>query len=94
METEIEIKFFFNPHFADQLLAKISQYITISHKDQMMYNVYFETPSNSLRKMDMGLRVRRIDDKCTQTIKTSGRVIGGLHQRPEYTRILRAFTLN
>lgn len=84
METEIEIKFFFNPHFADQLLAKISQHIVISHKDQMMYNVYFETPSNDLRKMDMGLRVRRIDEKCTQTIKTSGRVIGGLHQRPEY----------
>jgi len=84
METEIEIKFFFNAHFADELLAKISQHTVISHKDQMMYNVYFETPSRALRGMDMGLRVRRIDDKCTQTIKTSGRVIGGLHQRPEY----------
>jgi len=84
METEIEIKFFFNAHFADELLAKISQYTVISHKNQMLYNVYFETPLRSLRSMDMGLRVRRIDDQCTQTIKTSGRVIGGLHQRPEY----------
>ena len=84
METEIEIKFFFNAHFADELLNKISQYTVISHKDQMMYNVYFETASRALRIMDMGLRVRRIDDQYTQTIKTSGRVIGGLHQRPEY----------
>lgn len=84
METEIEIKFFFNAHFADELLDKISQHTVISHKDQMLYNVYFETPLRALRGMDMGLRVRRIDDQCTQTIKTSGRVIGGLHQRPEY----------
>ena len=84
METEIEIKFFFNAHFADELLNKISQYTVISHKNQMLYNVYFETPLRALRAMDMGLRVRRIDDQCTQTIKTSGRVIGGLHQRPEY----------
>lgn len=84
METEIEIKFFFDEHFADQLLDKIDQYTVISHKDQLLHNVYFETASRSLREMDMGLRVRRIDDQCTQTIKTSGRVIGGLHQRPEY----------
>lgn len=84
METEIEIKFFFNAHFADELLQKISQYTVISHKNQMLYNVYFETPNRTLRTMDMGLRVRRIDGQCTQTIKTSGRVIGGLHQRPEY----------
>lgn len=84
METEIEIKFFFNAHFAGELLDKISQHTVISHKDQMMYNAYFETPSRALRAMDMGLRVRRIDEQYTQTIKTSGRVIGGLHQRPEY----------
>ncbi|MDA7745941.1 CYTH and CHAD domain-containing protein [Psychromonas sp.] len=84
METEIEIKFFFNADFAGQLLEKMSQYTVISHKNQMLYNVYFETPDRALRAMDMGLRVRRIDEQCTQTIKTSGRVIGGLHQRPEY----------
>lgn len=84
METEIEIKFFFNAHFVDDLLSMISKHTVISHKDQFLNNVYFETPSRTLRSMDMGLRVRRIDGQCTQTIKTSGRVIGGLHQRPEY----------
>ena len=84
METEIEIKFFFNEDFADELLKKISTYTVISHKNQILDNVYFETPSRTLREMDMGLRVRRIDGQSTQTIKTSGTVIGGLHQRPEY----------
>ena len=84
METEIEIKFFFNAKFSEKLLGVITQHTVISHKNQMLHNVYFETAGRDLRKMDMGLRVRRIDEQCTQTIKTSGRVIGGLHQRPEY----------
>lgn len=84
MGTEIEIKFFFNAYFADELLRMISKHTVISHKDQFLNNVYFETPQRTLRSLDMGLRVRRIDGQCTQTIKTSGRVIGGLHQRPEY----------
>jgi len=82
METEIEIKFFFNANFSEKLLDVITQHTVISHKNQMLHNVYFETEGRDLRKMDMGLRVRRIDEQCTQTIKTSGRVIGGLHQRP------------
>lgn len=88
METEIEIKFFFNAKFSPQLLHAISQHTVISHKNQMLHNVYFETPERELRQMDMGLRVRRIDEQSTQTIKTSGRVIGGLHQRPEYNEMI------
>jgi len=88
METEIEIKFFFNAKFSPQLLHAISQHTVISHKNQMLHNVYFETSERDLRRMDMGLRVRRIDDQCTQTIKTSGRVMGGLHQRPEYNEMI------
>jgi len=84
METEIEIKFFFDANFSDKLLDVINKHTVISHKNQMLNNVYFETPDRDLRKMDMGLRVRRIDEQYTQTIKTSGKVIGGLHQRPEY----------
>jgi len=88
METEIEIKFFFNADFSDNLLQEITQHKVISHKDQMLYNTYFDTADRALRKMDMGLRIRRIEDQYTQTIKTSGRVIGGLHQRPEYNEIV------
>ncbi|GAM62620.1 adenylate cyclase [Vibrio ishigakensis] len=30
------------------------------------------------------MRIRRFDDVFVQTVKTSGRVVAGLHQRPEY----------
>ncbi|MGB5444970.1 MAG: CYTH and CHAD domain-containing protein [Psychromonas sp.] len=84
METEIEIKFFFNAQFTSELYEKINLHHVISTKKQCLNNVYFDTAERLLRKMDMGLRVRSCDNKSVQTIKTAGRVIGGLHQRPEY----------
>ncbi|WP_372882709.1 CYTH domain-containing protein [Psychromonas sp.] len=84
METEIEIKFFFNAQFTSELYEKINLQHVISTKKQCLNNVYFDTGKRLLRKMDMGLRVRSCDNKSVQTIKTAGRVIGGLHQRPEY----------
>jgi len=84
METEIEIKLFFSPEFELELHKKISAHYCISSKKQLLHNVYFDTVERKLRKMDMGLRVRSCENKSVQTIKTSGRVIGGLHQRPEY----------
>jgi triphosphatase len=84
METEIEIKFFFNSEFALELYEEVNFHHVISSKRQFLHNVYFDTGKGSLRKMGMGLRIRSGDQKSEQTIKTAGRVIGGLHQRPEY----------
>ena len=84
METEIEIKFLFSSKFESELYEKINTHGFLSTKKQFLHNVYFDTADRSLRKMDMGLRVRSCDGRSVQTIKTAGRVIGGLHQRPEY----------
>jgi len=84
METEIEIKFLFSAQFEQELYNKINSLHFISSKNQLLHNVYFDTAERMLRKMDMGLRVRSCDGRSVQTIKTAGRVIGGLHQRPEY----------
>ena len=84
METEIEIKFLFNSQFESELYQKINTQGFISNKTQTLQNVYFDTDNRLLREMDMGLRVRSCDGRAVQTIKTAGRVIGGLHQRPEY----------
>jgi triphosphatase len=84
METEIEIKFLFNSQFESELYQQINAQGFISNKTQMLQNVYFDTDNRLLREMDMGLRVRSCDGRSVQTIKTAGRVIGGLHQRPEY----------
>lgn len=84
METEIEIKFLFNVDFELELFNKIKSQRVISSKEQLLHNVYFDTTNRDLRKKDMGLRVRSCDNRSVQTIKTAGRTIGGLHQRPEY----------
>lgn len=84
MEVEIELKFIFNVKFADDLYNTLNKFDCISSKTQFLHNVYFDTAQRRLRKYDMGLRVRSCEGKSVQTIKTAGRVIGGLHQRPEY----------
>ena len=84
MEIEIELKFIFDAKFAVNLYDTLNKFDCISNKTQFLHNVYFDTAERRLRKLDMGLRVRSCDGKSVQTIKTAGRVIGGLHQRPEY----------
>lgn len=84
MEVEIELKFIFNEKFATELHKTINKFDCISSKAQFLHNVYFDTAERRLRQFDMGLRVRSSEGKSVQTIKTAGRVIGGLHQRPEY----------
>ena len=84
METEIELKFFVSPEFSSQLLKKIAEAKVLQQSRRELGNVYFDTPDQILRQHDIGLRVRRFDDVFVQTLKTAGRVVAGLHQRPEY----------
>lgn len=84
METEIELKFFVSPEFSSQLLRKISEFKILQQSRRELGNIYFDTPDQILRQHDIGLRVRRYDDVFVQTLKTAGRVVAGLHQRPEY----------
>ncbi|PSW15102.1 inorganic triphosphatase [Photobacterium sanctipauli] len=84
METEIELKFFVSPEFSSQLLHKIAEAKILQQSSRKLGNVYFDTPDQILRQHDIGLRVRRFDDVFVQTLKTAGRVVAGLHQRPEY----------
>ncbi|MDN3610940.1 CYTH domain-containing protein [Vibrio ostreicida] len=84
METEIELKFFVSPQFSSVLREKISQEKVLQHTCRDLGNTYFDTPDSWLRQHDIGLRIRRFDGVFTQTVKTSGRVVAGLHQRPEF----------
>lgn len=84
METEIELKFFVSPEFSTTLVAKIAEEKVLQHSCRELGNTYFDTPENWLRQHDIGLRIRRYDDVFVQTVKTAGRVVAGLHQRPEY----------
>ncbi|MEH0665233.1 inorganic triphosphatase [Vibrio scophthalmi] len=84
METEIELKFFVSPEFSETLREKIALTKVLQHSCRELGNTYFDTPDNWLRQHDIGLRIRRYDDVFVQTVKTAGRVVAGLHQRPEY----------
>ncbi len=51
---------------------------------QTLANIYFDTADKRLRQNDIGLRIRGYDGRYEMTVKTGGKVVGGLHQRPEY----------
>lgn len=84
METEIELKFFVSPDFSRHVRDKIVELKVLQHSHRNLGNIYYDTPDLQLRHSDIGLRVRRYDDVFVQTLKTAGRVVAGLHQRPEY----------
>ncbi|MGY5955355.1 inorganic triphosphatase [Kosakonia sp. BK9b] len=84
MAQEIELKFIVN-HESVETLRQHLHTLTAEHiAPSPLLNIYYETPDNWLRGHDMGLRIRGFDGKYEMTIKIAGRVIGGLHQRPEY----------
>ncbi len=84
METEIELKFFVSPDFSEVLQRIIAETKVLQHRCRQLGNTYFDSADHWLRQHDIGMRIRRIDDVYVQTVKTSGRVVAGLHQRPEY----------
>jgi len=52
-------------------------------ESQKMLNTYFDTANFKLREMAIGMRIRQVEDRLIQTVKSSGKAIGGLHQRNE-----------
>ena len=98
MVTEIELKYSLlesnEQAKPEQIKTTISQLlseheVTFVHQEKQLSNHYFDTADLILRKNRIALRTR--GTKCIgeakrfeQTIKTSGTIIAGLHQRPEY----------
>ncbi|WP_252345791.1 inorganic triphosphatase, partial [Shewanella indica] len=84
-QNEIELKLFFPATEVSQLTTFLNSLpAATSQGCQQLSNGYYDTPELALRQLDMGLRVRGCDGKREQTIKTAGRVSGGIHSRPEY----------
>ena len=86
MSTEIELKYLI---INDNVVEKITSLLqkesfNFNQSSDSLANCYFDSGDLLLRKHDIGLRVRSSNTILEQTIKTSGKVVGGLHQRPEY----------
>lgn len=56
----------------------------VTRSECHLFNEYFDTPDQLLGERKIGFRIRVKDEEIEQTVKTKGKVEGGLHQRPEY----------
>jgi triphosphatase len=97
MVTEIELKYSLLKNEKQATMKQVKALIDLllnshgidySYQQKYLTNCYFDTPDLTLRQHRIALRSRgtKLNNvECfEQTIKTSGRVIAGLHQRPEY----------
>ncbi|MCG8707343.1 inorganic triphosphatase [Brenneria sp. 4F2] len=96
---EIELKFIVHPDSIESLRTQLSDWQSeYSHAEhiraQRLTNTYYETADNFLRKQGIGLRIRGENQRYEMTVKTAGKVIGGLHQHPEYNVPLETAALD
>lgn len=83
MPTETELKLSLAPTDIPTFLRHplLQQYpCTI----KQLRNTYFDTAELDLLQRKIGLRIRYLEHRRLQTLKTSGQSIGGLHQRQEW----------
>lgn len=85
MASELELKLAATPDKLNKIknldfpgIANQSPWQT-KHLD----NVYFDNQAYKLRELAIGLRIRTVDGTFIQCVKSSGKAIGGLHQRNE-----------
>ncbi len=84
MAQEIELKFIVAQDGVDALRQRLNALDAKHTPAGQLLNIYYETADNWLRRHDMGLRIRGDQGRYEMTLKIAGRVVGGLHQRPEY----------
>ncbi|MRS14377.1 CYTH domain-containing protein [Enterobacteriaceae bacterium RIT691] len=84
MDQEIELKFIVEPQGVETLRQQLNSLSAEHIPAAQLLNIYYETADNWLRRHDMGLRIRGHNGRYEMTMKIAGRVVGGLHQRPEY----------
>ncbi|RUR39356.1 CYTH domain-containing protein [Vreelandella populi] len=51
---------------------------------QTLANTYFDTPTHALASVQIALRLRKVDGRVLQTVKTAGQGGGGLSSRQEW----------
>ena len=86
MEYEIELKLLTDEKAGDIIETKLLPQLNakVTQETLKLTNHYFDTPDATLRQHKIGLRIRGSDQTFEQTLKTAGKSLGGLHQRPEY----------
>ncbi|MDH3742874.1 MAG: CYTH domain-containing protein, partial [Hyphomicrobiales bacterium] len=77
---EFELKFNVTPEQLSRLRNKaILKSLSIAEPaNSELRSVYFDTQNRDLKARGMSLRVRRIDDRWVQTLKTGRGIVAGL----------------
>lgn len=76
MTIEIELKFIATPQAAEKLAQTLAAWPHQHHAARELTNIYYETDDNQLRRWDMGLRIRGVDQRYEMTLKTAGKTLG------------------
>lgn len=86
MATELELKLIVSGDALRQIEEMLIPTLDakVKKSEFTLYNQYYDTPDFKLRAHDIGFRVRGRDGRYEQTVKTRGKVVSGLHSRPEY----------
>ena len=88
---EVEIKLEFDPADAARLAAH--PLLSAPPQKQDLVSIYFDTPGETLHKAGVYLRIRDINGRLVQTIKTA-KTGGGLLDRFEWERDVKGRTPN
>ena len=85
MAYELELKLAACPEKLRKIKALDFPGITSQSAWQQKHlaNVYYDNDEFKLRELGIGMRIRRVDDRLIQCVKSAGKAIGGLHQRNE-----------
>ncbi|WP_194757223.1 CYTH domain-containing protein [Aliidiomarina indica] len=84
-DQEVELKFLID----SKEIQALQEYLDVRAKrlePLHLQNIYFDTPDEILSEERIGLRIRRWNDQCEQTIKLAGIQQGAMSQRPEYNQ--------
>lgn len=82
--AEIELKIRLALENVAKMQAWLNSLPNAAHYQVVLGNTYYDTPDRFFAHEQMGLRVRTENTRYEMTLKTAGKVVDGVHIRPEY----------
>lgn len=82
--AEIELKIRLTSENVAKMQAWLNGLPNAAHHQVVLGNTYYDTPDRFFAHEQMGLRVRTENTRYEMTLKTAGKVVDGVHIRPEY----------
>lgn len=82
--AEIELKIRLALENVAKMQAWLNSLPNAAHHQVVLGNTYYDTPDRFFAYEQMGLRVRTENTRYEMTLKTAGKVVDGVHIRPEY----------